>query len=148
MAAKEKKTEAAPTKKPTTRRAMSRKAAAPEITQEMIAERAYHISLGGARDSPGEEAVAAWPGPRSSLQLSCIRPKRSAIATNRPALPSTMRRWVRLPLKRVRHITGSSKTVESAWGAVSMLPSVRFPRPLAEHAVCVSTQLALHGICR
>ena len=43
MAAKEKKTEAAATKKPTTRRAMSRKAAAPEITQE-IAERAYHIS--------------------------------------------------------------------------------------------------------
>ena len=44
MAAKDKKTEAAATKKPTTRRAMSRKAAAPEITQEMIAERAYHIS--------------------------------------------------------------------------------------------------------
>jgi len=43
MAAK-KKTEVAPTKKPTTRRAMSRKAAALEITQEMIAERAYHIS--------------------------------------------------------------------------------------------------------
>jgi Protein of unknown function (DUF2934) len=44
---KEKKTEAAATKKPTTRRAMSRKAAAPEITQEMIAERAYHISQSG-----------------------------------------------------------------------------------------------------
>ena len=46
MAAKEKKTEAA-AKKPTTRRAVSRKAAAPEITQEMIAERAYHISQSG-----------------------------------------------------------------------------------------------------
>ena len=47
MAAKEKKTEPAATKKPTTRRAMSRKAAAPEITQEMIAESAYHISQSG-----------------------------------------------------------------------------------------------------
>ena len=47
MAAQEKKTEAAATKKPTTRRATSRKAAAPEITQEMIAERAYHISQCG-----------------------------------------------------------------------------------------------------
>ena len=47
MAAKEKKTEAAAAKKPTTHRAMSKKAAAPEITQEMIAERAYHISQSG-----------------------------------------------------------------------------------------------------
>jgi len=46
------------------------------------------------------------------------------------------------------HRGGTNGVVESAWGAVSMLPSVRFPRPLAEHAVCVSTQLALHGICR
>ena len=35
------------TKKPTTRKATSKKAAAPEITQEMIAERAYHISQSG-----------------------------------------------------------------------------------------------------
>ena len=47
MAAKEKKTKAAETKKPTTRRTTSRKAAAPETTQEMIAERAYHISQSG-----------------------------------------------------------------------------------------------------
>jgi hypothetical protein len=38
--------------------------------------------------------------------------------------------------------------VESAWGAVPMLPSVRFPRPLAEPAVRISTQRALHGVCR
>jgi hypothetical protein len=38
--------------------------------------------------------------------------------------------------------------VESAWGAVPVLPSVRFPRPLSEPAVRVSTQRALHGICR
>ena len=44
MAAKETKTESVATEKPTTREATSRKAAAPEITQEMIAERAYHIS--------------------------------------------------------------------------------------------------------
>ena len=35
--------------------------------------------------------------------------------------------------------------VESAWGAVSRLLGVRFPRPLAEPAVRVSTQRALHG---
>jgi len=62
MAAKETKTEAAATKKPTTRRAMSRKAAAPEITQEMIAERAYHISqsgeaIGGQPEAPGKSVI-------------------------------------------------------------------------------------------
>ena len=35
------------TEKPTTRDATSRMAAAPEITQEMIAECAYHISQSG-----------------------------------------------------------------------------------------------------
>jgi hypothetical protein len=44
MAAKETKTESMATEKATTLDAASRKAAAPEITQEMIAERAYHIS--------------------------------------------------------------------------------------------------------
>ena len=38
--------------------------------------------------------------------------------------------------------------VESAWGAVPVLPSVRFPRPLSEPAVRVATQRALHGIYR
>jgi hypothetical protein len=47
MAAKETKTEAVVTEKPTTPGATSREAAAPEITQEMIAERAYHISHSG-----------------------------------------------------------------------------------------------------
>ena len=47
MAAKEKKTKAAATKKPTTGPATSRKAAAPEITQEKIAEHAYQISQSG-----------------------------------------------------------------------------------------------------
>src|SRR5680860_1157511 len=37
---------------------------------------------------------------------------------------------------------------ESAWGAVPALLLVRFPRPLAEPAVRVSTQRALHGLCR
>ncbi|MGY4653028.1 hypothetical protein [Mycobacterium sp. URHB0021] len=45
--AKETKIEAVVTGKPTTHGAMSRKAAAPEITQEIIAERAYHISQSG-----------------------------------------------------------------------------------------------------
>jgi hypothetical protein len=47
MAAKETKTEAVVTEKPTTRGATSGEAAAPEITKEMIAERAYHISQSG-----------------------------------------------------------------------------------------------------
>ena len=47
MAAKETKTDAVVTEKPTTREATSSKAAAPEITHEMIAERAYHISQSG-----------------------------------------------------------------------------------------------------
>jgi hypothetical protein len=37
---------------------------------------------------------------------------------------------------------------ESAWGAVSALLPVRFPRPLTEPAVRLSTQRALHGRCR
>ncbi|HET9562014.1 MAG TPA: hypothetical protein VFP01_07905 [Propionibacteriaceae bacterium] len=37
--------------------------------------------------------------------------------------------------------------VESAWGAVPGLLLVRFPRPLAEPAVPVSRQRALHGVC-
>ena len=47
MAAKESKTEAVVTEEPTNGGATSRKAAAPEFTQEMIAERAYHISQSG-----------------------------------------------------------------------------------------------------
>ena len=41
------KKEAVGTKKPTTPKATTKKAAAPEITQEMIAERAYQISQSG-----------------------------------------------------------------------------------------------------
>jgi hypothetical protein len=38
--------------------------------------------------------------------------------------------------------------VESARGAVPVLPPVRFPGPLAEPAVPISRQRALHGVCR
>lgn len=54
MAAKETKTEAVGTKKPTTRKATSKNAAAPEITQEMIAERAYRISQSGEGGTDAE----------------------------------------------------------------------------------------------
>jgi hypothetical protein len=54
MAAKETKTEAVVTEKPTTPGATSREAAAPEITQEMIAERAYHISQSVERGTDEE----------------------------------------------------------------------------------------------
>ena len=43
--------------------------------------------------------------------------------------------------------TGSA-SVESAWGAVSGLLPVRFPRPLAEPGVRLSPHRALHGSCR
>jgi hypothetical protein len=39
-------------------------------------------------------------------------------------------------------------SVESARGAVPVLPPVRFPGPLAEPAVRISAQRALHGFCR
>jgi hypothetical protein len=38
--------------------------------------------------------------------------------------------------------------VESARGAVSALLPVRFPVPLAEPGVRLSTHRALHGLCR
>ena len=44
--------------------------------------------------------------------------------------------------------SGVSGAVESAWGAVPGLLPVRFPRPLAEPAVRLSPQRALHGCCR
>ena len=37
---------------------------------------------------------------------------------------------------------------ESAWGAVPGLLPVRFPRPLTEPDVRLSTHPALHGVCR
>jgi hypothetical protein len=46
-------------------------------------------------------------------------------------------------------VAGSHRLlVESAWGAVPGLLPVRFPGPLAEPAVPVSRQRALHGVCR
>ena len=69
MAAKEKKTEtAAPAaKKTTTRRATTKKAAAqPEITYEMIAERAYHISQSGEGGSDEEN----WHRAEAELKAS------------------------------------------------------------------------------
>jgi hypothetical protein len=59
MAAKETKTEAVAAEKPTTR------AAAPEITQEMIAERAYHISQSGEGGTDEEN----WHQAEGELQL-------------------------------------------------------------------------------
>src|SRR5579859_1715991 len=44
--------------------------------------------------------------------------------------------------------TETRPLVESAWGAVPGLLPARFPRPLAEPAVPVSRQRALHGFCR
>ena len=60
--------------------------------------------------SAGEEAVAVWPGIGGSLQSSFIRPKWSGIDSNQRALPSTVERRIRLPLKRVQHAIGSATT--------------------------------------
>jgi hypothetical protein len=69
MAAKEKKTDAAP-KKTTTRRAPSKTtAAAPEITEEMIAERAYHISQSGEGSTDEENWHRAEAELRSGAAL-------------------------------------------------------------------------------
>ena len=72
MAAKEKKTEAAAAKKPTTRRAMSRMAAAPEITQEMTAERTKGVKRDPRRADVGVlvRLVGAVRGPKSRTQRS------------------------------------------------------------------------------
>ena len=62
MAAKEKKAEGTATatapKKTTTRRT-TKKASAPEITYEMIAERAYHISQSGEGGTDDENWLRA-----------------------------------------------------------------------------------------
>jgi hypothetical protein len=47
----------------------------------------------------------------------------------------------------IERVARKQQMVESAWGAVPGLLPVRFPRPLAEPAVPVSRQRALHGIC-
>jgi Protein of unknown function (DUF2934) len=65
MATKETKTEAAVTEEPNTPAATSREAAAPEITQEMIAERAYHISQSGEGGTDEEN----WHQAEGELQL-------------------------------------------------------------------------------
>jgi hypothetical protein len=71
MAAKEKKTDAAAPKKTTTRRAPSKTkaAAAPEITEEMIAERAYHISQSGEGGTDEENWHRAEAELRSGAAL-------------------------------------------------------------------------------
>jgi hypothetical protein len=48
----------------------------------------------------------------------------------------------------VEELDAFADPVESAWGAVSGLLPVRFPRPLAEPAVRLSAQRALRGVCR
>jgi hypothetical protein len=65
MAAKKTKTEEVVTEEPTTRGATSREAVAPEITQEMIAERAYHISESGEGGTDEEN----WHQAEGELQL-------------------------------------------------------------------------------
>ena len=63
-----------------------------------------------------------------------------------------VRRVKRLNPKTARRVRAScspcTATVKSAWGAVPGLLRVRFPRPLAEPGVRLSSHRALHGDCR
>src|SRR5205085_6891320 len=52
------------------------------------------------------------------------------------------------PGQRFVGVVQEAQDGESARGAVSTLPSVRFPGPLTEPAVRLSTQRALRGSCR
>ena len=72
------------------------------------------------------------PSSTHQLQLDALAGMRRLFTGVRPG-----RAVRRLPLP-----------VESAWGAVPVLGPVRFPRPLAEPAVRISPQRALHGFCR
>jgi hypothetical protein len=64
MAAKETKTESMATEEPSTRDSTSAKTAAPEITQEMIADRAYHIAQSGEGGTDEEN----WHRAEAELQ--------------------------------------------------------------------------------
>jgi len=74
--AKETKTEAVVAGKPTTHGAMSRKAAAPEITQGMIAQRAYHIS------QSGDGGTAATAGGASATSPAAAPPRPGATSSS------------------------------------------------------------------
>lgn len=62
----------------------------------------------------------------------------------RPSVPGAQHTGQGLPAGDVRPVQETQQG-ESAWGAVTTLPPFRFPRPLAEPAVRLSTQRALHG---
>ena len=98
--------------------------------------------IGMAATSSGHSATHAPPtteSPRDHQPLARIHRADWSVAgspghRHEPEQPE--RAVHRLPLP-----------VESAWGAVPVLPPVRFPRPLAEPAVRISPQRALHGLC-
>jgi hypothetical protein len=84
---------------------------------------------------------AALKAVRPRLRLRALRLDRDA------AHPPPQTRPERQE-KRSSTTSRRTLTAESAWGAVLGLLPVRFPRPLAEPAVRISPQRALHGVCR
>src|SRR5215216_7673374 len=56
--------------------------------------------------------------------------------------------WPQTDPQQLGGVVAPDTDGESAWGAVTTLPLSRFPRPLTEPAVRLSTQRALHGSCR
>ena len=104
---------------------------------------------------------------RSQVKMECdVAPRHLTIVECRPPWRQDMgTEWTRFPIARLRY-TKSTKQwslywrdrhlrfylydrimVESAWGAVPDC-SRSVSRPLAEPAVRVSAQRALHGSCR
>ena len=103
--------------------------------------------VGGALSAPALADTGARPLTLTSVQLqftsfACLNP------------PSCSLAHLTIDGKGTSNLsTGAGSfhadvTAESAWSAVPALPLARFSRPLAEPAVRLSTQRALHGSCR
>ena len=110
----------------------------------------------GAVASP---AVAAEPGRRRRLRgppVTCLAapapvPARRAghRAGSRPTTAAPRRRGGSRRVRTGERAPARSAAGESAWGAVPRLPVVRFPMPLSEPGVRLSSHRALHkGCCR
>ena len=74
-------------------------------------------------------------------------PRRDPTNTDLATAVQTVTRGLVVPHGFTLAVSGKFRLGESAWGAVPGLLPVRFPRPLAEPAVRLSTQRALHGLC-
>src|SRR6516225_2737129 len=101
--------------------------------------------LGRPNLDPDAESLKVRPNRHQNL-TSGFRAKRASLGRwNAPAGRCSPVPDLRLPATLPAE---GNAVVESARGAVPVLPPARFPGPLAEPAVPVSRQRALHGSCR